>query len=107
MASPLIIDVHMHIFESKAKGRQAKAGYPGWEFGEGAPLPPYSAYHGDVEDAAASLAEAGALWAVTRHVWRHTSRSDPARWRRFRPIHAARKLTWAVDCSCIGQNNGS
>lgn len=67
MASPLIIDVHMHIFESKAMGRQAKAQYPGWEFGEGAPLPPYSEYDGDVEDAAASLIEAGASRAVMVH----------------------------------------
>ena len=67
MASPLIIDVHMHIFESKEQGRSAKAGYPGWEFGEGAPLPPYSEYDGDVEDAAASLVEAGASRAVMVH----------------------------------------
>lgn len=67
MASPLIIDVHMHVFESKEQGRSAKAHYPGWEFGEGAPLPPYSEYDGDVEDAAASLVEAGASRAVMVH----------------------------------------
>ena len=69
MASPLIIDVHMHIFDSKEQGRWAKAQYPGWEFGEGAPLPPYSKYDGDVEDAATSLAEAGASRAVMVHFY--------------------------------------
>jgi uncharacterized protein len=67
MASPLIIDVHMHIFDTKEQGRWAKAQYPGWEFGKGAPLPPYSEYDGDVEDAAASLTEAGASRAVMVH----------------------------------------
>ena len=67
MAKPLIIDVHMHVFESKEQGRRAKAHYAGWEFGEGAALPPYSEYDGDAEDAVASLAAAGASRAVMVH----------------------------------------
>ena len=69
MSGPLVIDVHMHVFESKEQGRWAKASYEGWEFGEGARLPPYSDYDGDVEDALAALDEAGASRAVMVHFY--------------------------------------
>ena len=67
MADPLIIDVHMHVFESKEQGRRAKASYEGLEFDGADNPPPYSSYDGDVADAVASIKEAGASRAVMVH----------------------------------------
>lgn len=67
MSGPLIIDAHMHVFESKEQGRRAKASYEGWEFGDPDSKPPYSDYAGDVEDALAAIDEAGASKAVMVH----------------------------------------
>ena len=67
MTDPLIIDAHMHVFESKEQGRWAKASYEGWEFGDSDSKPPYSEYAGDVEDALAAIHEAGASKAVMVH----------------------------------------
>ena len=67
MAGPLIIDVHMHVFESKEQGRRAKGSYEGWEFGDPDNPPAYSSYDGDVAAALAAIEEAGASRAVMVH----------------------------------------
>jgi len=69
VANPLIIDVHMHVFESKEQGRWAKSSYEGVEFDAADSPPPYSDYDGDVEDALAAIAEAGASKAVMVHFY--------------------------------------
>ena len=67
MTSPLIIDVHMHVYKSKDEGRRAKASYEGWEFGNPTAMPAFSDYGGDVEDALAAIDEAGASRAIMVH----------------------------------------
>ena len=64
MASPILVDAHMHIYETKAEGARQKAGYEIWEYGA-KPGVPFSRYAGDVEDAVASMRRAGYAHAVT------------------------------------------
>ena len=60
MAGPLIIDTHIHVYESKEAGEQQKAAYNGgWEFDDPRRGPPYSRYHGDVAEALEAMEEAG------------------------------------------------
>ena len=64
MASPLIIDTHMHLYPSKEEGRRNVTIYDGWEFEAGGRLPRYGKYGGDPEDGIAALDEAGADRAI-------------------------------------------
>jgi predicted TIM-barrel fold metal-dependent hydrolase len=64
MASPLIVDAHMHVYETKAEGERQKTGYEIWEYGKKAGVP-FSRYGGDVEDALAAMRHAGYAHAVT------------------------------------------
>ena len=60
MAEPLIIDTHMHVYESKEAGDQQKSSYNGgWEFDDPRRGPPYSHYHGDVAEALDAMKEGG------------------------------------------------
>ena len=58
MSGPLLVDVHMHLYETKAVGEWWKAGYEIFEYG---PKPDvhFSAFSGDVEDAVTAMAAAG------------------------------------------------
>ena len=67
MAGPLIIDTHMHLYQTKAEGRRCVELYDGWEFDAGGRLPPYGRYGGDPEDGIAALDEAGADRAIFVH----------------------------------------
>jgi len=58
MTGAVMVDVHMHLYETKAVGDWWKAGYEIWEYG---PKPDvhFSRYSGDVDDAVDALAGAG------------------------------------------------
>jgi predicted TIM-barrel fold metal-dependent hydrolase len=64
MATPVRVDVHMHIFESKAVGERLKASYEIWEYGERPARVRLSPYGGDIEDAVTAIAKAGYERAV-------------------------------------------
>ncbi len=57
-SGPLLIDVHMHLYESKASGEWWKAGYEIFEYGA-KPGVPFGSFSGDVEDAVTALDSAG------------------------------------------------
>ncbi len=63
MASPTLVDVHMHIFPTKEAGDRLKESYEIWEYG---PKPDvrFSRYRGDVDDVVRAMAEAGYARAV-------------------------------------------
>ena len=63
MADPVLVDAHMHITESREKGRVRKQTYEIWEYGEKRDVK-YSAYDGIVEDALDAMNEAGFSKAV-------------------------------------------
>jgi predicted TIM-barrel fold metal-dependent hydrolase len=57
-SGPIVVDVHMHLYESKAIGEWWKAGYEIFEYGE-KPDVPFGPFSGDVDDAVTALATAG------------------------------------------------
>ncbi|MFQ5933852.1 MAG: amidohydrolase family protein [Dehalococcoidia bacterium] len=63
MASPVLIDAHLHIYETREEGQQAKAGYHIWEYGE-KPDVHFSQYGGNLEDALDAIDKAGFSKAV-------------------------------------------
>jgi predicted TIM-barrel fold metal-dependent hydrolase len=64
MAGPIVVDAHMHVYETKAEGERQKAGYEIWEYGA-KPGVPFSRYGGDVEDALTAMRRGGYAHAVT------------------------------------------
>jgi hypothetical protein len=64
MAGPIVVDAHMHVYETKAEGERQKAGYEIWEYGA-KPGVPFSRYGGDVEDALVAMRQGGYAHAVT------------------------------------------
>jgi predicted TIM-barrel fold metal-dependent hydrolase len=64
MASPIVVDAHMHVYETKAEGARQKAGYEIWEYGA-KPGVPFSRYAGDVDDVMAAMRQAGYAHAVS------------------------------------------
>ena len=63
MSDPILVDAHMHITESREKGRTRKQTYEIWEYGEKSDVK-YSRYDGVVEDALDAMNEAGFSRAV-------------------------------------------
>ena len=63
MASPIVIDAHMHIYGTKAEGERHKAGYEIWEYGT-KPGVAFSRYSGDVDDVVTAMRQAGYAHAV-------------------------------------------
>ena len=63
MAQPVIVDSHMHIYQSRVQGLQEKQDYEIWEYGSKTDVR-YSSYGGDVEDALKAINEAGATHGV-------------------------------------------
>jgi predicted TIM-barrel fold metal-dependent hydrolase len=72
-----IVDVHMHVYESKAQGARNKMNYQIWEYGE-KPDQRFSKYGGDLEDAESAMAEAGYDHAVVVHLWATARARDAA-----------------------------
>ncbi len=58
MSGPMMIDIHMHLYETKDDGEWWKAGYEIFEYGS-KPDVHFSDASGDVDDAVAAMADAG------------------------------------------------
>ena len=63
MPGPLIIDCHMHVYETRERAEYGKANYEIWEYGAKQGVHS-SQFAGDVEDALDALGAAGASKAV-------------------------------------------
>jgi len=63
MPNPLIIDCHLHLYESRDQALWGKDDYEIWEYGDKADVHSCS-FAGDVGDALKALSEAGAAKAV-------------------------------------------
>jgi predicted TIM-barrel fold metal-dependent hydrolase len=63
--APVLVDVHMHLYESKALGEWWKEAYQIWEYGERPSSVRFSRYGGDLEDALRAMREAGFSRAVS------------------------------------------
>ncbi len=63
MPNPLIIDCHLHLYESQDQALWGKGNYEIWEYGDKAEVHS-SRFAGDVGDALNALSEAGAAKAV-------------------------------------------
>jgi uncharacterized protein len=68
MADELLIDAHLHLYETKAMGQRDKDAYEIWEYGakDDVVLTPFG---GDIEDAEAALAGAGYAHAVIANLF--------------------------------------
>lgn len=66
-AAPLV-DVHVHLYESKEAGREAKANYTIWEYGED-PGVSFSAVDGDVADLVGTFERDGFDRVVVVHLF--------------------------------------
>jgi hypothetical protein len=66
-AGPLV-DVHVHLYENKDVGRQAKDNYTIWEYGED-PGVEFAPFSGDVEDLADAFGRGGFDRAVVVHLF--------------------------------------
>jgi predicted TIM-barrel fold metal-dependent hydrolase len=65
MATPVLVDVHMHLYESKALGAWWKERYQIWEYGAQPPSVRFSRYGGDLQDALRAMTEGGFSHAVS------------------------------------------
>lgn len=65
MAKPVLVDVHMHLYESKTLGEWWKQKYEIWEYGQRPASVRFSRYGGDLEDALRAMTEAGFTRAVS------------------------------------------
>jgi predicted TIM-barrel fold metal-dependent hydrolase len=63
MDRTLIIDMHIHLYQSKRHGSNHKKGYDIWEYGEKKDVS-FSDYHGDLEDTLEAIHHAGAYKGV-------------------------------------------
>jgi predicted TIM-barrel fold metal-dependent hydrolase len=98
MAEPLRVDVHMHLYPSKAAGAREKAEYDIWEYGT-KPDVVFSRYDGDVDDALAAMGEAGFSHGIVANLFAVALLDEEAR-AAGRPTHAERLLAsnrWACE----------
>jgi predicted TIM-barrel fold metal-dependent hydrolase len=65
MSRSPVVDVHMHIYETKRSGDWQKAAYEIWEYGPPPPSVEFSRASGDLEDAERAMAAAGYDYAVS------------------------------------------
>ena len=75
MADPVLIDAHMHIAESREKGRTRKQTYEIWEYGEKSDVK-FSEYDGVVEDALDAMNKAGFSKAVVVNLFGSGAAND-------------------------------
>ena len=54
-----VVDVHMHIYETKRSGDWQKAAYQIWEYGPRPPSVEFSRASGDLADAERAMTAAG------------------------------------------------
>jgi predicted TIM-barrel fold metal-dependent hydrolase len=65
MATPVLVDVHMHLYESKTLGAWWKERYQIWEYGAQPPSVRFSRYGGDLQDALRAMTDGGFSRAVS------------------------------------------
>jgi predicted TIM-barrel fold metal-dependent hydrolase len=65
MAKPVLVDAHMHLYESKASGEWSKTSYEIWEYGPRPASVRFSRYSGDLADAERAMTAAGYDYAVS------------------------------------------
>jgi predicted TIM-barrel fold metal-dependent hydrolase len=63
IVDPIIIDTHVHLFQSREEGLKVKEDYEIWEYGAKADVC-FSSYGGDPEEALKAINDAGAYKAV-------------------------------------------
>jgi predicted TIM-barrel fold metal-dependent hydrolase len=63
MGKTPIIDMHIHLYQSKIHGSNAKKGYHIWEYGEKSDVS-FSNFHGDIEDTLKAIHQARAYKGV-------------------------------------------
>lgn len=78
MPEPLRVDVHMHLYRSKADGAREKAEYEIWEYGD-KPDVAFARYDGDVDDALEAMREAGFAHGVVANLFAVALLNDDAR----------------------------
>jgi uncharacterized protein len=77
MADPLLVDVHMHLYESKVVGDWWKEGYEIWEYGQ-KPDVQFGPYSGTVDDAVTAMDEAGYRHGVALNLFSMNLSRDEA-----------------------------
>ncbi len=77
MASPILIDAHIHVSATKEEGRSGKENYEIWEYGQKSDMK-FSKYDGDVEDALDAMDKAGISKAVVVNLFGSESRTKGA-----------------------------
>jgi predicted TIM-barrel fold metal-dependent hydrolase len=95
---PLRVDVHMHLYRSKADGAREKADYDIWEYGS-KPDVAFSRFDGDVDDALAAMREAGFAHGVVANLFAVALLDEAAR-ASGGPSHAERLVEsnrWACE----------
>lgn len=96
MSEQLRIDVHLHLYPSKAAGAREKAEYEIWEYG---PKPDvvFSRFGGDTDDALTAMREAGFAHAIVANLFAVALLDDADRAAGLR-VHAERLIAsnlWA------------
>ena len=78
MDEPLRVDVHMHLYRSKADGAREKAEYEIWEYGPKDDVV-FSRFDGDLDDALRAMREAGFAHAVVANLFAAALLNDDER----------------------------
>jgi len=65
MAKIPLVDVHMHIYESRATGQYHKQSYEIWEYGARPPSVRFSSYSGDLGDAIHAITASGYDYGIS------------------------------------------
>jgi uncharacterized protein len=65
VATAPLVDVHMHIYQTRATGEYHKQSYEIWEYGARPPSVRFSRYGGDLADAERAMTAAGYDYAVS------------------------------------------
>ena len=68
MSDPVVVDSHLHLFQSAEECRALKEDYDIWEFGEAEDVH-YSAYLGSLDDALEAMAKAGVTKAISLNLF--------------------------------------
>ena len=68
MSDPVIVDSHLHLFQTAEECRVLKEDYEIWEFGKADDVR-YSAYLGSIDDALEAMATAGVTKAISLNLF--------------------------------------
>lgn len=68
MSNPVIVDSHLHLFETAEECRDLKENYEIWEFGRAGDIS-YSQYNGTIDDAIEAMETAGVTKAISLNLF--------------------------------------